>query len=306
MISIIVTEEDHCRSVESWLRQRMPSATAGYLHQLVKNGHLAVNGAPATELAPLLVGDRLTLKESGRTRSLLSAKPPAIDILYEDDMVVCLNKPPGLAMHPAAEVGPENLVDSATAYIRLREQAVHPDRQPAGYRLRPVNRLDRGTSGSVLLAKSATAAGIFGKLVMEEGLGKLYLALVNGRIEGHGLIDLPVEEKDAVTLFRSIFSDRSASLVALWPQTGRMHQLRQHMRHIGHPILGDRRYGGPPLAGSPGFPLHAFRTWFTHPVDGRDTVIHAPLPPVFLELLHRLTGERCLPILGSLPDLSES
>lgn len=285
-----ITEADNCRPIGSWLRMQLPSATTGYLNQLIKKGHITVNGEPVTDLTPLATGDRVALKESGRTRSLLAGGPPALDILFEDQWIVCFNKPPGMPMHHAAEVGPENLVDLGAAFLHARERAAHPHAAEPTFRLRPVNRLDRGTSGAVLLAKSSTAAGIFGKMVMEDGLGKLYLAIVSGRIKGSGEITSPVEEKEALTRYRSLIATQESSLVALWPQTGRMHQLRQHMRSTGHPIIGDRRYGGRPLPTYPGFMLHAFRTRFIHPETAQDTVIHAPLPQGFLEMLRKKAG----------------
>ena len=303
MIETSITETDHCRPVGSWLRMRLPSATTGYLNQLLKKAHITVNGEPATELTPLAAGDRVELKESGRTRSLLSGALPSLDILFEDRWVVCFNKPAGIPMHHAAEVGPENLVDRGAAFLHARERIAHPHAAEPTFRLRPVNRLDRGTSGAVLLAKSSTAAGIFGKMVMEEGLGKLYLAIVSGRLEGSGEITAPVEDKEALTRYGSIVATDESSLVALWPQTGRMHQLRQHMRAIGHPILGDRRYGGLPLPAYPGFMLHAFRTRFTHPETAQDTVIHAPLPPGFLDMLRKMAGPDFAKTLGDLAAL---
>jgi len=306
MIEITVTESDHCRPLGSWLRMRMPTATAGYLHQLLKKGHLTVNGASATELQPLIMGDRLEMKESGRTRSLMTARPPTLDILFEDNRIVCFNKPPGLPMHQAAEVGPENLVELGASFLHDRDRAAHPHAAPPTFHLRPVNRLDRGTSGAVLLAKSSTAAGIFGKLVMDEGLGKLYLALVAGKLSGKGEINLPVEGKESLTRYLSLFAGRDSSLVALWPETGRMHQLRQHLSSLGHPILGDKRYGGPLLPSLPGFALHAFRTEFTHPDTLQETVIHAPLPEGFLEQLRRLCGTAYTEILERLTALTLS
>lgn len=290
MIEETVTETDHCRPVGSWMRMRMPFATAGYLNQLLKKGHVTVNGGPVTELTPLAAGDRLAIKESGRTRSLFSLTPPGLDILFEDHLVVCFNKPPGMPMHHAAEVGPDNMVDRGASFLHARERAAHPHAAEPTFKLRPVNRLDRGTSGAVLMAKSSTSAGIFGRMVMAEGLSKLYLAIVAGRIEGEGEICLPVEDKEALTLYRSLIATGESSLVALWPQTGRMHQLRQHMRATGHPILGDHRYGGPRLSGYPGFMLHSFRTQFIHPETSQDILIHAPLPTGFLDMLHKTSG----------------
>lgn len=304
MIEYTITEADHCRPVGSWLRMHLPSATAGYLNQLLKNSHITVNGNSVSDLSVLASGDRVTLKESGRTRSLLSDRPAPLDILFEDRWIVCFNKPQGLPMHHAAEVGQENLVDKGAAFLHSRERAAHPHAAEPTFKLRPINRLDRGTSGAVLLAKSSTAAGIFGKMVMENGLGKLYLAIAAGRLEGSGEITAPVEDKEALTAYTSLVASEKGSLVALRPQTGRMHQLRQHLRFIGHPILGDRRYGGPGLPDYSGFMLHAFRTRFIHPDSATDIVIHAPLPTGFLAMLRKIAGPDISAIVAHLSDIS--
>jgi 23S rRNA pseudouridine955/2504/2580 synthase len=306
MKEITITVADHCRPVGSWLRMQLPSATTGYLNQLLKKAHITVNGKPVSDLTTLAAGDLVVLKESGRTRSLLSGAVPGLDILFEDRWVVCFNKPPQMPMHHAAEVGPENLVDLGAAFLHARERAAHPHAAEPTFKLRPVNRLDRGTSGAVLLAKSSTAAGIFGKMVMENGLDKLYLAIVSGRIEGSGEITAPVEEKEALTRYRLLAAAPECSLVALWPQTGRMHQLRQHMRSIGHPIIGDRRYGGRPLPMYPGFMLHAFRTRFIHPETAQDVVIHAPLPAGFLEMIRKIAGSGFPETIAGLSDLEQN
>lgn len=303
MIETVITETDHCRPVGSWLRMRLPSATTGYLNQLLKKGHLTVDNAAVDELTPLAMGNRVVLKESGRTRSLFSGATPALDILYEDRWIVCFNKPPGMPMHHAAEVGPDNLADRGASFLHARERAAHPHAAEPTFRLRPINRLDRGTSGAVLLGKSSTAAGMFGKLLMADGLDKLYLAVVAGRLDGSGEITIPVEEKEALTSYRSLVAAQGSSLVALTPLTGRMHQLRQHMRAAGHPIIGDRRYGGPTLSDYPGFMLHAFRTRFTHPETAQDTLIHAPLTPGFLRMIREIAGSDITSILSELTHL---
>ncbi|MBT0663443.1 RluA family pseudouridine synthase [Geobacter pelophilus] len=305
MLEFRITEEDHCRPAGSWLRMRIPTATAGYINQLLKKGHVTVNGGTVSELRPLVAGDCVSLKESGRTRALLNAKllAPEIDILYEDSLVLCINKPNGISMHAAAEAG-ETITERATTYLHARERAAHPHAAEPTFKLRPINRLDRGTSGGVFLAKSSTAAGIFGKLVMEGGLDKLYLALAAGNITGNGTIREPVEGKEALTRYSAIFSTSRCSLLALRPDTGRMHQIRIHLRHIGHPVMGDKRYGGPSLPAYQGFTLHSFRTGFTHPETGQATVIHAPLPQEFLSLVRSASQDSFSNILQQLQLLS--
>ena len=295
MITLQITESDHFRRADSLLRNLLPCATLSYLRKLVSSGHFLVNGARVPAEQMLRCGDTVTLKESARTRELFGAPAPRLDILYEDTWIVAFNKPPGLPMHAAAEVGDENLVDLGTAYLNHRGETA---------RLRPVNRLDRGTSGVVLLARTATAAGMFGRFIKEEGLKKLYLAILAGTpVPEAGEIAAPVEGKEALTRYRVLCTGDGLAITAFLPVTGRMHQLRQHARLIGHPILGDRRYGGRPLATYGGHLLHSFRTVLTHPATGEPLTIHAPLPPAFLELFDRIAGQDAPALLDSLPNL---
>lgn len=300
MLTYRIDENDHCRRLESFLRNLLPAAPLAYLHKLVKSGHLTVNGAPATPETVLCIADIVTLKESGRTRQLLASRRPGLDILFEDAWIMVFNKRPGLPMHRAAEVDERNLVELAGKLLAERGE-------PG--KLRPVNRLDRGTSGAVVLARSATAAGMFGRLVKEEGLGKIYLALVKGAPDPSGNIELPLEGKEAQTRYRLLFQGKETALAAIFPVTGRMHQIRQHFRLIGHPVLGDRRYGGPPLPDHPGFALHSFLTTLPHPATGQRLAVCAPLPPEFLALLKRLAGpfyEAVLKELAGLATTSEA
>lgn len=294
MLTFTIIETDHCRPVASFLRNLLPAAPLPYLRKLLKSGHLAVNGAPATPDLLLSIGDTVAIKESGRTSQFLATAPPPLDILHEDDRIVIVNKPAGLPVHRTAEAGDDNLVDLAERFMAERETPV---------KLRPVNRLDRGTSGATILAKSATSAGMFGRFVKEEGLGKLYLAVAEGTMPPDGEIDAPLDGKESVTRHRLLFQAGAEALVALYPVTGRTHQIRKHLSLIGHPVRGDRRYGGSPLAGYPGHLLHAFRVSLRNPETGRELVIHAPLPPGFIEAVRGIAGEAFAPLLHHLPEL---
>jgi 23S rRNA pseudouridine955/2504/2580 synthase len=296
MLTYTIAETDHCRSVESFLRNLLPTATFAHLHQLVKSGHLAVNGTLASRNTLLRLGDTVTMKESGKTSAFLRGRKPALDILYEDQWIIVFNKPPGLAMHRAAEVDERNLVDLGGSFLAER------DGFPG--KLRPVNRIDRGTSGAVILAKSPTAAGMFGRFVKEEGLGKVYLAVAQGRLPTEGVIDHQLEGKEAVTAFRLLFQGGMGAFAAVYPVTGRMHQIRQHFRFAGHPVVGDRRYGGSPLPGYDGFLLHSFCTSLSHPATGESLTFYAPLPAGFLAHLRTLAGEFLPRVLQDLPELT--
>ena len=294
MLTYTISSGDHCRSVDSFLRNLLPTATAGYLHKLLKNGHLSLNGVTAEAGDLLRMGDTLAMKESAKSASLLQKRLAGLDILFEDDHILVVNKEPGLAVHKAAEDGDRNLVTVAERFLAQRGVVC---------KLRPVNRIDRGTSGGVILAKSSTSAGMFGRYVKETGLGKIYLATVSGTLAAEGEIDLPLDDKESLTRYRTLAQGGRASIVAVYPVSGRMHQIRRHLAAIGHPILGDRRYGGPELDTYPGHGLHAFAVALRHPAEDRDIEVRAPLPLGLLALMEQIAGSEWPALLASLPEL---
>jgi len=267
MLSFDITHNDHCRRLESFLRTLMPGVSPGYCRKLIKNGAARLNAAAATPDTLLSVHDRVTLKESAATTSLLAPARPALDMLYEDDQVAIVNKPAGLPMHRTAEQE-ANLVDEGMAYMARRGTPC---------KLYPVNRLDRGTSGAVILAKSSSAAGTYGRQVKETGLDKLYLALVAGIPDESGVITEPLDGKESETRYRILLRGGGNALLAVSPVSGRMHQIRRHLEAIGHPVLGDKRYGAGEVPDYDGFALHSFRTVVVRPEAGELTVC-APLP----------------------------
>ncbi|AAR34001.1 RluA family pseudouridine synthase [Geobacter sulfurreducens] len=276
MLTYQITDIDHCRSAESFLRNLLPAAPSAYIRKLISAGHLKINGGAVAPDTLLAAGNTATIKESDRTRQLLAAAKPQLDILWEDDYCVIVNKPAGLPVHRTAEAGEANLVELAEHFMAGRGTAV---------KLRPVNRLDRGTSGATILAKSSSSAGMLGRYVKEEGLDKLYLAVTDGSLPDAGTIDTPLDGKDAHTDFRTLARDTAVSFALVIPISGRMHQIRKHLSAIGHPVRGDRRYRGTLLTGYPGHLLHAFRVALIHPVTGRKLIVHAPLPPAFIQYL---------------------
>lgn len=281
MLTYPITDSDHCRSLESFLTQLLPGAPNSYLQKLVKSGAVMIDGSKALRTTVLATGNQVTLKESDRTAQFLAATSLPVDILHENDQLLILNKPAGLAMHRTAEITEDTLVDRAQHLMRLRGFEIKP---------RPVNRLDRGTSGVVILAKGAMAAGMFGRQLKDEGFGKLYLALASGNLPPAGTFTDPIDEKEALTHFETLAQGAGLSFVLLTPITGRTHQIRRHLADAGHPVLGDKRYGGTILPGETGFCLHSFQTRINLPETEFQCSISAPLPALFLAQLATIGG----------------
>jgi 23S rRNA pseudouridine955/2504/2580 synthase len=273
MLTFEITPLDHCRRLESFLRTLLPTAAPGYSRKLIKSGAVKLNGSAATPDTLIAVHSTVTLKESSTLTSLLRENRPFFDMLYEDDLIAIINKPAGLAMHRTAELE-DNLVDQGMEYMERRNTPC---------KLYPVNRLDRGTSGVVVLAKSSSSAGIYGRHVKETGLDKLYLALVEGRPADTGVINEPLDNKESETRYDILTAGNGCTLLAVVPISGRMHQIRRHLEAIGHPVVGDKRYGGRILPDYEGFALHSFKTVLERP-DGPPLTVCAPLPESLLRL----------------------
>lgn len=276
MLSYKITHQDHCRRLESYLRTLMPSSPFGYARKLIKNGAARLNGTASNPDALIADNDIVTLKESGSTTGHISSVRPLLDILYEDCQILIANKPSGLPMHRTAECE-DNLVDSGQAYMIQRATPC---------KLYPVNRLDRGTSGAVILAKSSSSAAIYGRQVKETGLDKLYLALVWGTPESSGVINDSLDGKESETRFRILLSGENCSLLAVTPISGRMHQIRRHLSSIGRPVVGDKRYGGGDMPELSGFALHSFRTSLALAESDQLTVC-APMADEMMNLCER-------------------
>jgi 23S rRNA pseudouridine955/2504/2580 synthase len=291
MLTFTITAIDHCRQAESFLHGLLPGATRGYMQKLIRNGSLLLNGAPVAPEALLRLNDTVTLKESGKTAAFLGRGRAAVDLLYEDDLLVVVNKEPGRSVHNTAEDTGKDLVLFCEEYL---------ERRGTPCKLRPVNRIDRGTSGAVILAKSPTAAGIMGRHVRENGLDKVYLAVVAGKLPAEGEIDLPLEGKESLTRYFRLLQGAGAAVAAVYPVSGRMHQIRKHFSLTGHPVVGDKRYGGQVVKGLGGHALHAFAVAFPHPQSGAHMTVHAPLPPGMLALLEQLSGSQLPQLLGEL------
>lgn len=218
---------------------------------------------------------------------------PDIPILYQDEGLLVVNKPAGVMVYQGWEGGEA---------VGLRERLL----EELGEALDVIHRLDRATSGVLVLSRQKQATVSLSKSFAERTVSKRYLALVYGETLAEGQIDAPLTKKansakgpllQALTRFRRLAysSEHQVSLLELFPHTGRRHQLRRHLRWVGHPILGDRQYGfkgwNRKMQVSHGVEnmfLHAYELQFQHPLRMEPMRALAPLPPHFQELLNKL------------------
>jgi 23S rRNA pseudouridine1911/1915/1917 synthase len=264
-----------------------------YLQRMIRDGEVAVNGKSVKTSFHVRAGDRIRVHWSAPRPLTIGPEPIPLNIIYEDSELVVLDKPAGLVMHPAPGHYTGTLVNALLHHCR--------DLSGIGGRERPgiVHRLDKGTSGVLVVAKSDTAHIQLSRQFSEHTVSRTYWALVGGVIKkGEFELDLAIgrdrrdrkkisprtqKPRRAKTLFRVLRRFSDATQVEARPKTGRTHQIRVHLADLGYPILGDRDYGGRRAQPLEDFRferpmLHARHLGFTHPVSGDRLEFEAPLP----------------------------
>lgn len=273
---------------------QFPGVGRATLARLFDEGKVRVNGRRAKKGDTLAAGDLVEVVPPEDPRVVPVAG--ALQVLYEDEAIIAIAKPPGMPSHPlkAGETGTlANLI-----VARWPEcAAVGDDPREGGL----AHRLDAGTSGVILAARSAEVWRALRTAFHEGRVAKTYLALVDGAVSRDGELDLGIEHDrvrggvrvtseglPALTRWTVVERLAGRTLLRCVAETGRMHQVRAHLAFAGTPVVGDSRYGGPPDADVIGFFLHAERVELAHPVGGKALVIEAPLPPDRLAALERL------------------
>ena len=264
-----------------------------FLQKMIRQGEIQVNQHPAKSSQILHPGDRIHVRIPAPTPLEIKPEQIPLDILYEDPSLLVLNKPAGLVVHPAPGHDTGTLVNALLHHCQ--------DLSGIGGRERPgiVHRLDKGTTGVLLVAKTDEAHRNLSKQFATHSISRTYLALVSGRMKkSPGKIDLAIgrdrihrkkisartsRPRPSTTLFSIVERFRSATLVAAMPQTGRTHQIRVHLASTGHPVLGDTAYGGRKVGTIARVRierpmLHAYRLGFIHPVTHKFMEFETPLP----------------------------
>jgi 23S rRNA pseudouridine1911/1915/1917 synthase len=289
------------RRLDHYLIREGIHPSRSFIKKLILAGDVTVNGRPVKPSHSVHPGDRIRLTIPEPVPLEIHPEAIQLDILFEDPYLVVLNKPAGLVVHPAPGNYSGTLVHALLHHCR--------DLSGIGGRERPgiVHRLDKGTSGIMVVAKTDDAHRNLSKQFSAHTIRRTYLALVLGTVKkGPVRIELPIgrDRKDrkkisprtarprqAVTVVRVVRRFREATLVEAKPETGRTHQIRVHLANLGHPILGDRTYGGIKVAALKGFRidrpmLHAQKLGFTHPLTSEAMEFEAPPPPDMERIIH--------------------
>ena len=292
-IEYTAAEADDGRPLRAVLRGSM-----GLSASLVKTvkwqaDGILIDGVPARLDAVVRRGQRVSVAASAGTAARQSdcQAPPMPPVLYEDDCLLIVDKPAGMAVHPSAGHPAGTLADAAAAYLRQRGEADGA--------FCPVSRLDRHTSGVLCAAKNRFAAQRLSAQLQSGEMRRVYRAVVCGSPPAdEGVVDAPIAQgqgvrrevspsgRPAVTHWRVLRHGSTHTLLELWLETGRTHQIRVHMAHLGCPVEGDFLYGTENPS-RPGFALHAWSLTLRHPLTAEKVTACAPMPAWFGELLEK-------------------
>ena len=313
-LALVVDESEDRPRLDLFLARRLPDASRSSIRRWILSGDVSLEGRRLKPSSRLRPGDRIVLAIPAPKPSHLIPEPIPVRVLHEDADLLVVLKPAGMVVHPGAGVRSGTLVHALLA----REDSL----SHVGGEERPgiVHRLDRDTSGLLVVARNNAAHRSLSSQFAARRVGKIYLALVwgtpdppKGRIEAplgrHPTVRTriairPVGGREAVTEFRTLETLGSFTFLEVRILTGRTHQIRVHLRHLGHPVVGDTRYGGSGfrqlrsprlrevLEAFGRLALHASVLEFVHPSTGVALRFHAPLPDDFERLLSRLREAR--------------
>src|ERR1700694_3147708 len=291
--NVSVSSEDIGQRLDRFLTTILSDLSRTTVQQLITNGSALVNGQKSKPGYMLRDGDEIQISSTATAADAVPARPTAmhLDIVYEDQDLLVVNKPAGMVVHPALGHYDDTLVNALLAYL--------PALQESDETMRPgiVHRLDKDTSGLIIVAKNARAQAALLEQMQRHAIIKRYLALVDGNVAlDQGSIDAPigrdprhrqqmaitaVGSREARTHFKVLERYARHTLLLLQLETGRTHQIRLHLKAIGNPVMGDPVYGsGNVFKRAPLHRqfLHACQLSFTHPFSGETIELEAPLP----------------------------
>ena len=286
--------------LDAFLARSVPDLTRSAAQKLLEEGCVLCRGKPGKKNDKLGIGDEicLTIPEPKEVDILPREMP--LDIVYEDADVVVLNKPKGLVVHPAAGHQEDTLVNGLLYAMGDELSGINGELRPG-----IVHRIDKDTSGLLAVAKNDFSHRMLASQLKDHTMARTYDAIVCGSFrEDSGTVDAPIgrhpvdrkkmavtprNSKEAVTHWEVVARYRGYTHIRCRLETGRTHQIRVHMAHIGHPILGDTVYGHKkPELGLSSQCLHARALCFRHPRDLRPVMVFAPLPEYFTQVIEKL------------------
>ncbi|HHW23803.1 MAG TPA: RluA family pseudouridine synthase [Clostridiaceae bacterium] len=298
--TFIVDYSEEGIRLDSFIASRMESLTRSHIQKLIEEGMITVNGASAKSSTKTKPGMVIVVTVPEARPLAVVAQDIPLDIVFEDESIIVINKPKNLVVHPAAGNQEGTLVNALLHHCRDSLSDINGVIRPG-----IVHRIDKDTTGLLVIAKSNEAHLSLSEQLKNHQIRRTYEAIVDGRMEtDSGKISAPIGRhpvnrkkmavnirngKPAVTHFRVLERFKAHTYIRCELETGRTHQIRVHMSYIGHPVTGDEVYGKKcRLADTEGQVLHARYLKLKHPVSNEEMVFEAPLPAYFTDLLDRL------------------
>lgn len=297
-----ISENNDIR-LDAWLSSKMDGVSRTYIQKLVENGSVTVNGKSAKTNYKVRSEDRVTVQIPPAEKLNVTAEKIDLDILYEDEDIIVVNKPKGMVVHPAAGNYSGTLVNALLEHCKDSLSDINGIIRPG-----IVHRIDKDTTGILVVAKNNTAHEALSKKLKDHDIKRVYMAVVEGIIrEESGKIDAPIGRhpvdrkkmtvstkngRRAVTHFRVLERYKNATLIEVKLETGRTHQIRVHMSYIEHPLIGDGVYGRRRQHHEIlGQALHARILGFVHPRSGEYMEFEVEPPEYFNQLISDLRKE---------------
>ena len=298
--TFIVDASSEGQRIDLFLTEHMEGQSRSYLQKLLKDGAVFVGEKVAKSNYKVRIGDAIRLELPDPVELEVEARAMDLDILYEDDDVILINKPKGMVVHPAAGHTDDTLVNGLMHHCQGNLSGINGVLRPG-----IVHRIDKDTTGVIVVCKNDNAHNSLAEQLKVHSITRRYRALVHGNIKAtEGTVDAPIgrNEKDrlkqainekngkpAVTHYRVLESFKNYTYIECQLETGRTHQIRVHMSSLGHPLVGDELYGPAKCPFSlEGQTLHAMVLGFDHPTTGEYVEFTAPLPDYFEKLLEKL------------------
>lgn len=299
MRNFLVEMEEAGKRIDAFLASKNEDISRMAIQRMIENGNIKVNGNKTKASYKVCEGDNVVLEEEVPKETLLKAQDIPIEIIYEDNDIIVVNKPKGMVVHPANGNPDGTLVNSLMAICKDSLSGI-------GGEIRPgiVHRLDKDTSGILVVAKNDKAHINLSEQIKNHEVRKTYIALVRGIVkENEATINMPIGRsptdrkkmavvkngKEAITHFKVLERYDNYTLLQINIETGRTHQIRVHLAKIGYPIIGDEVYSsGKNEWNIKGQCLHAKSLDFRHPVTNKEMHLEAELPEYFQNLLKEL------------------
>ncbi len=297
----LIVESEEQKRIDAYISENTEySRTA--VQRLIEEEKITVNGKKEKASYKVQNGDRIEIEEEPAREIKLKAQDIPVEILYEDDDIIVVNKPKGMVVHPANGNPDGTLVNAVMAICKDSLSGI-------GGEIRPgiVHRLDKNTSGAIIIAKNDKAHINLSEQLKNHEIKKTYIALVRGVVkENNATINMPIGRskkdrkkmdvdkngKEAITHFKVLKRYKDCTLLEINIETGRTHQIRVHLSHIGYPIIGDEVYSnGKNKWNIKGQCLHAKSLDFKHPITGKEIHIEAEIPEYLKNVLKELKGE---------------